>query len=213
MSDTLLAKWHLQAQGDFITPVIPDGCRDLIFKHPAGERPLWFLSALSGCTYGVALGKGDIFIGYRLKPGTRIDGAGLVAAVSGKELEHEDVISRLENYTLLPERLKDALDCLASGIGNVAAAASLLGVSQRSLQRLVLRGTGQPPVYWLQLARVRRAGRAVQVAGMLAEIAFDCGYSDQSHMNRELMRWLGASPLALRAGAKQGGLLFEPGFD
>ncbi len=212
MSDTLLAKWHLRAQEDLIIPVIPDGCRDLIFKHPRGERPLWFLSALSGCTYGVALRRGDVFTGYRLKPGTRIDGAGLVAAVGGKEPEHEDVMSRIESCTLLPERLKDALDCLGSGIGSVAAAAALLGVSQRSLQRLVLGGTGHPPVYWLQLARVRGAGRAVREARPLAEIAFDFGYCDQSHMNREFMRWLGASPLALRAGARQGRQLFEPGF-
>ncbi len=212
MTGTLLATWRLEAEREFTALVIPDGCRDLIFKSPLGEKPYWFLSSLEDRTCGVPIKKGDIFTGYRLKPGTSVLEDGLLAAVRGEEFTHEDVCSRLDSLTTLSGSLAEALACLASGIGSVALAARRLGMNQRSLQRLMLQETGQPPVYWLQLARVRRAGRAVHGAKSLAEIAVVHDYADQSHMSREFKRWLAISPSALRKGATQSGQLREPGF-
>ena len=77
---------------------------------------------------------------------------------------------------------------------------------QRTLQRVVRTGTGQPPAYWKRLARLRRAARAIaQVpartplqAATLADTAADWGYVDQAHMTHEFRRWLGTTPAALR---------------
>ena len=212
MNNTLLATWHLKAQSSFTTLVIPDGCRDLIFKHPVGEKPSWFVSSLSDHTYDVEMAKGDVFTGYRLRPGTNVDETKIIAAVKGEELTLDDVGSVLESYTTLSDQLSEALDCLATGIKGVALAADQLGVSRRSLQRLLLQETGRSPVYWLQLARVRRAGRAVQETSSLAEIAYDNGFADQSHMNREFMRWLAITPSVLRTGAVQSKQLGGSGF-
>ena len=213
MNDAVLACWKFTAPRAMATPVIPDGCRDLIFFSPFREKPSWFISPLSDQTYRVAVKKGDDFIGYRLKPGTSIDEAGLLAAVGEKSLPPDEIYSLLERYTTRAERLHEALACLASDVADIASAAAQLGVTSRALQRLVLRETGRSPVYWLQLARVRRAGRAVFGTKPLAEIAFEHGYADQAHMSRAFRRWLGSSPAALQKDIQQARALLEPGYD
>ena len=212
MTGSLLATWQLKAERDSTAFVVPDGCRDLILKRSRGEKPFWFLSSLEDRTYSVAIDRGDIYTGYRLKPGTIVNEDRLLTAVQGEVYLHEEVCFRLENFTTISDPLNEALTCLASGIGSVAGTARQLGLSQRNLQRLVLRGTGKPPVFWLQLARVRRAGRAVNGTESLAEIAYAYGYADQSHMTRDFKRWLDISPAALRTGAMQRRQLHESGF-
>ncbi len=155
---------------------------------------------------------GDVYFGYRLTPGASILENKLLAAVQNEDFIHEDICSKLDSYTSLSVSVADALTCLASGVASVAKAAKQLGTNKRSLQRLILQHTSQTPVFWLQLARIRHAGRAVQEDMPLAEIALVLGFSDQSHMNREFQRWLGDSPLALRKGRVQNERLNEPGF-
>ncbi len=213
MSDnSLLTTWEMKAECDDSALVIPDGCRDLIFKAGVGERPCWFMSDLERNTYEVPISKEDIFYGYRFKPGAMISEEKLLTTLKGMDLDRDNILSRLENFSTLDNALDEALVCLASGIESVAEAAQLLGVSPRTLQRLVQNATGQSPVFWLRLARVRRAGRDVKKANSLAEVAFDHGFSDQAHMSREFQSWLSISPAALQRGASQFDQLLEPGY-
>jgi AraC-like DNA-binding protein len=62
------------------------------------------------------------------------------------------------------------------------------------LQRLLKQQTGRSPVFWLRLARVRRAASRLAHPRNLAELAYDMGYADQAHMTREFRYWLGATP-------------------
>lgn len=212
MANTLLAAWQFEATHDSAVPVVPDGCRDLILKRPAGRRPFWFVTSVDDHAHRVAVACGDVFTGYRLRPGTSIDEPALLASLRDPDMAPEQVACRLESHTVLRDATADMMECLASGPNNVAAVAALLGLSRRTLQRAVLRETGLPPVYWLQLARVRRAGRAAAHAESLADVAFAHAFSDQAHMSREFRRWFGVTPSMLKKGCAESEQLRQSGF-
>ncbi|MFD2205616.1 helix-turn-helix domain-containing protein [Kiloniella antarctica] len=219
--ESLLSYWKLDAERDEKSLVIPDGCRDLIFKICPGKRPIWFLSDLEDSTYQVPIAKGDRFRGYRLKPGTNVQDQQLLQSLNGlwddskamPALSGDDISSRLEAFTGLKRELDQALSCLASGVLNVDQAAKLLGVSVRTLHRHIRKETGKPPLFWIRLARIRKTGRALKCSRSLAEISYDYGFSDQAHMSREFQKWLSISPSALRLGGVQGKQLLELGYD
>ena len=72
-----------------------------------------------------------------------------------------------------------------------------LGRSRRHLARRFREEIGLPPK---TVARIMRFERAVSLLGRrdaaLAEVAFECGYYDQAHMNRDFRAFAGASPAA-----------------
>jgi AraC-like DNA-binding protein len=212
MSELVLDTWALTAEQPVAGLVLPDGCRDLIFCHPAGERPLWFVSDLSDRPYEVMVEAGTRMRGFRLQPGAAVDCDALLAAVQGRDCGDGDVLARIADHVRRPPRVAEALNCLASAVGSVAEAAGLLGVSPRSLQRLVLGATGHTPVAWLQLARARQAARAVAVAQPLAEVADQYGYADQAHMTRAFRRWFGTTPRQLRGDARRQDILAASGY-
>ena len=107
--------------------------------------------------------------------------------------------------------MQEALHALAH-IRTVGAAAQSLGVSERSLERLTQRATGQPPRFWRALARVRRAARDLATPQPLAEIAADHGYADQAHLSRDCLRWLGQTPAALRRSPEQLATVAQAGY-
>jgi AraC-like DNA-binding protein len=209
----VLAAWTHVAAGPGQACVLPDGCRDLIMRKVPGERPHWFVSPLSGGPEWVALQAGVTLHGFRLLPGVAVEEDALVAAVQGREWEVGDILSRLDAVCRRPDAVAEALDCLASGVESVSEAARLLGVGVRSLQRVTLAGTGRPPGFWLQLARARRAARAVFDGEAIAQAAYTHGYADQPHMTRAFQRWFGASPARLCRTPALGRLLRDPGYD
>jgi AraC-like DNA-binding protein len=212
MNTTLLAQWHSTAKTNTSAIVIPDGCRDLIMRVSPGEKPYWFLSSLDSRTYAVSVSAHVFMQGFRLKPGVRIDDERLLATVQHRHLEPKDLRCQIANFTHLSPLVAEALECLASGVSSVARASHELGVSQRSLQRLLMRETDRPPVYWLLLARVRKSARAALEPQPLAEVAFKHGYADQAHMSREFRRWLNVSPSKLQHGSDVVAQLTESGY-
>jgi AraC-like DNA-binding protein len=72
-----------------------------------------------------------------------------------------------------------------------------LGRSRRHLATRFKEEIGLPPK---TVARIMRFERAVSLLGRrdapLAEIAFECGYYDQAHMNRDFREFAGTSPAA-----------------
>lgn len=108
------------------------------------------------------------------------------------------MLDRLGTFTHQAPRVTEALHCLAD-TDRVSAAVRQLGVTERSLERLLASATGRTPGYWLALARLRRAAQALADATPLAAVAADMGYADQAHMGREFRRWFGVSPGRLRA--------------
>lgn len=135
--------------------------------------------------------------------------------MEGLELDDTTgALARLDAAVALDERVNEALQTLADE-RDLNRAQRQLGVSERSLQRLVSATTGRPPLYWKRLARLRRAARSLgseAPLAALAALAADHGYADQAHMNLEFQRWLGLTPQQVRQRADVKRLLFESGF-
>lgn len=92
-----------------------------------------------------------------------------------------------------------ALQLLAAGTGtSVAGVARQLGISDRQLERRFLARVGVTPRRYLGLRRFEKALKLLPDAASLADAALLAGYYDQSHFIREVRRFAGAKPSALR---------------
>jgi len=194
----VLQRWQSTATTRERQSVLPDGCRDLIFRLGPGARPVWLVSDLACRAIPVTVGPGTRHIGYRLCPGVRIEPASLLASMRDG-MSDAEITEHLHNYVTPVANVSQALLALRSGRPRgIEGVARALGVQCRSLQRLLRRETGQTPLFWLRLARVRRCAAQIGSAESLAELAFDLGFADQAHMTRELRHWLGITPRAIR---------------
>jgi len=197
---TLLQPWYSVAPERARQIILPDGCCDLIVRHRPCQRPVWFVSDLADGPRQVALGPGDRHTGFRLYPGVRIDRTGLLGSMHD-DLSETDIKERLHSHVTPLSNVADALAAISAGTGQaggIALVAARLGVQIRSLQRLLQRETGRTPVFWMRLARVRRAASLVGCSQSLAQLAYDQGYADQAHMTREFRHWLGLTPHRIR---------------
>lgn len=138
-------------------------------------------------------------MGFRLKPGVYIQEEALLNSMPDNMDDVDEITNRLDDFTRHKHFVEEALECLASNIKSVAHVVSELGVSQRTLQRLLVQETGRTPVYWMTLARIRRTARSLLRPVPLIDISDMHGYADQAHMCREFKRWFNMSPSALRS--------------
>ncbi len=212
MSDAVLQEWQVRVSNRGISPVIPDGCRDLIYLVSPGKRPRWFVTSLDRSVRSVTVRPGDLYWGFRLRPGAGVDVGKLLESVKNLEPGLGEVVSRIESFSFMQPGLAEALACLASGVENIETAARELGVCVRTLQRLVREHTGTVPLFWLRLARVRKSARAVVCTASLAETAHDFGFADQAHMSREFRHWLNVSPLGVKLDSRIAGQLEQRGY-
>ena len=195
MGHPLLAEWTFQSTSGTTSKIIPDGCRDLILWSPPGQRPKWRITALDCSPHHAQIDIGTRLHGFRLQPGTSIKSAQLLGSLQHLEEDMEKVLERLDTYCTRSTSIAEAISCVgAPTTKNIQDAAKQLGVSIRTLQRLLSASTGRTPARWLALARARRAARQVAVSERLAETAYECGFADQAHMSREFLRWFETSP-------------------
>jgi len=212
MIDPLLQTWTFNARTAAESIVLPDGCRDLIGKRSIGKPPFWFVTSLDGSARRVSLAAEDSLVGFRLRPGVLIDRAKLLKYSDDFVGDTTIVATRIGETCSISANVRDALAALASS-ETVKEAAKQSGVGSRTLQRLMLRETGHPPQFWMQLARVRRAARKIGQARSFAKLALDVGFSDQSHMTRQFRRWFNVTPAQFAANAEMQSLIHQPGYD
>jgi len=86
-----------------------------------------------------------------------------------------------------------------------AQLAKLTGLSVSSFERKFRKHLQTSPMQFLKSLRLARAAAAlVQTGNSIAEIALDCGFSDQAHLSREFKRLMGATPGEWRTRHFQG---------
>jgi len=211
-STSAIAQWHFYSTLESRSLVLPDGCRDIIVKENTDSAQTYFISDLSSSTYRVVSSAGTSMRGIRLQPGVQVNEGMLNAWLSAHSLEQLFSLDQLDEFCYRSERIAEALDCIASDAKSIACVAKQLGVSTRSLQRVVKSETGVTPVFWLALSRARKAARALFENKELSSIALQFGFSDQAHMNREMKRWFNMTPGQIRANDEIVTLLAERGY-
>lgn len=195
MNPILLEQWHFTATYSAKTPILPDGCRDLIVKTDAQGNPQWMVSQLSDSTHWEHCAAGQGFMGFRLHPAVRIAENELLMAFQQYD-GHENaalLLARLEEYVRFDADLAEVLELLATA-SNKMDVIRTVGVSERTVERLVKNATGRRPLFWRNLARARRTARNLSSQQPLAELAADNNYADQAHMTREFKKWFGVTP-------------------
>jgi AraC-like DNA-binding protein len=211
--DNLLASWQVSAKESGTAIVLPDGCRDVIMKVVNNDKPQWLISPLYDHAQTVSIDANSTLAGFRLRPGVNIAQEKLLSVLHQNDGNVDDISTLLFDYTAINCSVEEALNCLATDVGSVKQAASELGVSSRTLQRLIVNHTNKSPTYWILLARARRAARALTQSMPLAQIADFYGYADQSHMNREMKRWFNATPFSIRTAPNSVRQLYSKGYD
>jgi len=181
VSEFALSEWTFDSYIECETYVLPDGCKDFIYQGTADQDGTWFVSELCQVPYTVSTT------------------AQLSSWLQGRKPKALFGSDQLDEFCIRSSNLTDALSCLASGKPTVLCVANELGVSLRSLQRLIKSGTGQTPYFWFSLARIRKAGRLLVEDKKLVDVAIETGFTDQAHMNREMKRWFGRTPNQLKS--------------
>lgn len=161
----------------------------------------------------VCIQPGTTIVGYRLVPGTELSERVLTELAYDSLKDPDSAIAGVLQDMRCDCRVMEALSAIATLSLRVNETAGLLGTSRRTLERVLVRHTGKPPVFWSQLARVRMAARALVSGSNAVETAYDAGFSDQAHLSRSIGRWLGVSPTELVRRPDLAEQLCVPGYD
>jgi AraC family transcriptional regulator len=99
---------------------------------------------------------------------------------------------------LAPWQERRAKELMSTHLGREISLAFVAGECRLSVShfaRSFKQCTGKPPHRWLLEKRVEKAKELLIDAELpLAEIALECGFSDQSHFTRVFSRTVGTSP-------------------
>jgi AraC-like DNA-binding protein len=214
LAGLVVCTWEQEVGGAHRQLIVPDGCLDLVFF--AGRELI--VAGADTRAREVEIPAGTKTVGIRLRPGAAgavlgipatelVDSQAAAAEVWGREaLRWEEALA-----TTAPGQRRGVLAASVAARGAspdtlVAAAASRLsdgqarvgdvaadlGISERQLQRRTRAAVGYGPK---TLARVARLSRLRSAAGPLARRALDAGYASQAHMNDEVRRLTGLTPV------------------
>lgn len=104
----------------------------------------------------------------------------------------------LQSRSPIEPRLSKLLDAANGGRCSSSEMARKLSVSDRSFSRLWNDVVGIQPRKFIQLMRFHNALEMIDGGVKLNQVAADCGYSDQSHMARQIKVITGLPPSSLR---------------
>lgn len=195
MSSNIESIWSSSTQARQTSMIIPDGCRDLIMVESQGNKAHWVISPLYDQSQNFYSNNTINFVGFRLKPGTKINEQQLINTIEQSNISLDDIPNLIDDVTTREFSIAETLECLANDdIKSVKNASFSLGVNIRTLQRFVFANTARNPSYWFQLARARKAAKALSTSMSLIDIAHMHDFSDQAHMSREFKRWFNLSP-------------------
>lgn len=103
------------------------------------------------------------------------------------------------------ERLaKEMLSACIEGDPHLADVAQACDLPVSRFVRLFRQTTGMPPHRWLRSYRVERAKELLLNSDLsLAQIAYSCGFADQSHFTRVFGLWAGTTPGTWRRSRRE----------
>lgn len=174
----------------------------------------WHVYALSPQAETIALPARARLCGFRLAPGTQVDTEALLQRTHAMDLDDgQQAMALLADTCTLDARVEESLQALVHA-PSVTQAARSLGVSPRTLERLLRRHTAHPPAFWRSLARVRQTARSLAALPHwpLAEVAALHHWADQSHMNLAFRHWLNCTPRQLQRNTQRLELLLQSGY-
>jgi AraC-like DNA-binding protein len=206
----VLEHWQVAALAGDPVVIYPDGCRDVIWWQSPGQAPGWRVTPLDLSARHLQGFAGAQMQGFRLQPGAVVH-ADLLAVLRADC--PDEAASVIPHMAAVPANLAEVFAvCTAEPLPNAASLARRLGVTLRSLQRLTAATTGQGPLYWLRLSRLRCALGLAQKNLALSEVAYAAGFADQAHFSREARAFYGESPARLltKPGAMRA--ILAPGF-
>ncbi len=199
-------QWCHQARENEKQIVFPDGCRDVLLIRPPDQPVRVVLTAFDLGPRRVELSAGLSILGFRLRPGASLSAATIDAIAQ----DPDRIGCLLDEACGTWSELDDAIAALTEPGATTRLVARRLGVSVRTMQRHFLARALPPPDFWRLLARARRAAAMIDLPVSLADIAADCGFSDQAHLTRDLVRWFGVTPAQLRRNVRVLALLRQP---
>ena len=83
----------------------------------------------------------------------------------------------------------------------IAAVADTIGISVSQLNRLFMRHAKQPPLaFWINLRLDHARWQLLNTKKAIAQVAFECGFSDAAHFSRRFKQRFGKSPRAFKSG-------------
>jgi AraC-like DNA-binding protein len=114
-------------------------------------------------------------------------------------------ISLLDKYLLKRLNVIKAIDCRVINFLHLSPNANYgrqlkdYGISERQFERKFLHSIGFTPSYYRRVVRFERALNKIQHGDYqsLSSLAYELGYADQSHFNREFKQLSGLTPMSL----------------
>lgn len=187
---SLYFEWEYTAESDSAELVFPDGCRDILILENEQSGPELRITDWDDRARLVVLTKGEKISGFRLRPGVSF----CQYDIERLDANAKQVQEFIESSSDTKQPAIEMIEAMGDHHKSLPSICGHLGVSARTLQRH-LKKLGLPnPEYWRLLSRARNAANALSDDISFAETASSSGYSDQSHMTRELGRWFGMTP-------------------
>jgi AraC-like DNA-binding protein len=210
--------------GNIESPVLPDGCMDIIIPLTSDSGPLVVGTMTKAET--VSIKSGQRMFGIRFKPAIapsllRIPAnelrdtttpleyinknlAGEMGELTSKqqianqiELFDEKIANAIQGIDI-DTRVFYAVNLVAALQGNVSldTVAQETGMSLRHMERLFKHHVGISPKRFARIVRFHQSHVALSKSGAssLAATAYQYGYTDQAHFNKDYKIFTGVSP-------------------
>lgn len=205
LGGAIVGDWALERFPGGTVTIWPDGCRDAVWSEIPGSPPSWNLTGLDREPRGFSVPWGSRMRGFRLAPGVAIP-EGLEAMLDPER--PESAAALLLEACSLSDDVEEFFAACREAPASPNGLARRLGVGLRTLERAVAARTGETPLFWSRLTRLRRAFALARAGVSLADAAFEAGFADQAHFTRESRSFYAATPARLlRDGAAMDAIL------
>lgn len=202
--------------------VNPDGCADIIYTRSASEAHLYFVGPMTRFE-DFARSPGTLTVGIRFRPGMwgdvlQVCGSELTDRIVPMDDLWGDRAHGLMRLLETRQAAADFVEILAAAVPAMKAKRSPLqeaikllelshgrlsldhmtraaGLSARQLRRNCLQTTGLSPKLLARILRFRHAAELLApMSGQHAGLAYECGYTDQSHLIADFQKFAGRTP-------------------